>query len=842
MANIKSIGGNPIVLGTDGIQDGSITTAKLVDGAVTDSKLAQTGGVLDAVATLNKEVFAERNGSGTVVELKDCVSIVSVDNMEDGLTCLGGKNLLPAAEASTLTVNGVTITSDGNGSYTITRTATATSGSTFLIELPTSFRMPYGTLYYHLGNSVANANLSIGLKDQNNSLIYEAAPNQANRVVSHNETGGRTVRYLQVYCMTSFSGSFTIAPMLLFTQPVSEYVEFGGVSTSTGGLPSVPDGNLSYIWSNAASETPISVTYVTRDDGLANDIEKLQSLGLQKEASGTIARLDHPSYIDGIYESATGDAYTGDVVVVCGENLLPPVSERTVSSYGMTIESDGEGGYTFSGTATGGESIFIPLEEPVTFPDSDEDTIYLHMRNDASNTNVTFTFADESRTPVSVGYAPTGYNRIVDFTSYLKGKTIAYLFIYHNASASFATPMHIRPILTTSSDADGSETFEGVTSRDGGTIPAISFDSVCYMWAKDGTGLTVDYSVGTGYVDARVVELSDCVGHHRVREVETSLENARHIPYSHNAQPLTLLHISDLHADTAAMGRIMDDASAYGGMVDGAICTGDIVANTAGQISSWWNPSIMTCIGNHDTASYSSGTGYDWTALSMADRDAYYIAPFESNWGITHTAGTSYYYKDYTDSNVRLIVMDSMLYMSDSYASQASTQTAWLSNLLSGAITAGLHVLIAIHSPHNGAEPVPCSFTRIGAGTVGLDTSCNTPQTVIDAVATAIGNGLDFIGYIVGHTHQDGVWDAEGDGTQMMYCITCAAVSYAPQWKNSDQQRSTTMDAYNLVTIDTNNKLVKIVRGGGADVDDKMRPRRMLCISYDTGTIVGQEL
>lgn len=50
------------------------------------------------------------------------------------------------------------------------------------------------------------------------------------------------------------------------------------------------------------------------------------------------------------------------------------------------------------------------------------------------------------------------------------------------------------------------------------------------------------------------------------------------------------------------------------------------------------------------------------------------------------------------------------------------------------------------------------------------------------------------------------------------------------------------MDAYNLVTIDTNNKWVKIIRGGGANVDNKMRPRKMLCIDYDTGTILGQEL
>ena len=59
MANIKSIGGNPIVPAS--VEDGSITTAKLADGAVTDAKLAQTGGVLDAVSHLyeNKTLDVE---------------------------------------------------------------------------------------------------------------------------------------------------------------------------------------------------------------------------------------------------------------------------------------------------------------------------------------------------------------------------------------------------------------------------------------------------------------------------------------------------------------------------------------------------------------------------------------------------------------------------------------------------------------------------------------------------------------------------------------------------------------------------------------------------------------
>ena len=321
--------------------------------------------------------------------------------------------------------------------------------------------------------------------------------------------------------------------------------------------------------------------------------------------------------------------------------------------------------------------------------------------------------------------------------------------------------------------------------------------------------------------------------------IETELNNARHIRNS-SAVPLTLLHFSDLHADASALDRIVTDAEKYAGQIDEMICTGDMVANTAGQISSWWDEDVLTCIGNHDTASYSGGV-YDWTALSMADRDAYYIAPFESGWGITHTSGTSYYYKDYPTQNVRLIVMDGMLYINP--GPEATVQTTWLANILGTAITSGLHVLIAIHAPHGGATPINCSFSKYNQGTMPTNTNCNTPQTVIDTVQTAINNGLHFVGYICGHTHQDNMWNAEGDGKQLMYCITCAAVAQTAQWKTySDQHRSAKEDAYNLVTIDTVNTLVKIIRGGGADIDDHMRTRKAICFDYSTGQMVGEVL
>lgn len=312
--------------------------------------------------------------------------------------------------------------------------------------------------------------------------------------------------------------------------------------------------------------------------------------------------------------------------------------------------------------------------------------------------------------------------------------------------------------------------------------------------------------------------------------------NARHIEEDAGTA-LTLAHFSDLHADTGALSRIMEDIAQMGTAVDEIICTGDMVAGTATQISEWWPVDVLTVIGNHDTASYSAETGYDWAALSMADRDAYYIAPFISNWGdVVHTPGTSYYYKDYTPQKVRLIVLDAQLYITN--GSEATTQTAWLANLLSDAIYSNLDVVIAIHAPYRNAPVVPCTFSRYGRETMANLQDSFTPDAVVSAVTTAIGNGLNFVGYVVGHNHQDYIYKATE--TQLGFCVTCANVASRAQWRGSDQNRDALSDAYNLVTIDTTNKLVKIVRGGGADINNHMRTRKAICFNYSTGEKVGE--
>lgn len=320
------------------------------------------------------------------------------------------------------------------------------------------------------------------------------------------------------------------------------------------------------------------------------------------------------------------------------------------------------------------------------------------------------------------------------------------------------------------------------------------------------------------------------------------VEDAKYVRES-TVKPLTLLHFSDIHGDDKALDRILKDAS--GLTYDDAICTGDMATNTIdSNIANWWNPKILTCIGNHDCATIAQIDGkwvYTWDALSMADRDKTYIKPFEANWGITHATGTSYYYKDYTDKRVRLIVLDNHLDNYESTKAEAAAQNAWLISVLESARLAGLHVLIATHYIVPNSKVRDCTFSQFGETEVGsLAGGAHIYEDTVNAVSDAIARGLHFIGYISGHTHRDNILDTFGDGKQMQYNITCAAVSYAPQWNTEDLFRDETRDAFNMVVIDTEHTLVKLIRGGGADLDLFMRSRKAICINYSTGQICGE--
>lgn len=435
---------------------------------------------------------------------------------------------------------------------------------------------------------------------------------------------------------------------------------------------------------------------------------------------------------------------------------------------------------------------------------------------------------------------PTGYSigKRTDYIPCASGDVVKYSgcsFYYENNPIMYCVAFF----------ADDQTFISGVMQCDGvtttvstrGTIETIAPEGTAYVVAS------INGVLGDEYFHVYSYErtLMQDVDKRRDRKnIVKKIKMARHMRGNYNER-VTFLHFSDLHKNIGSFNRIVSDRVFFGEHIDDIICTGDMVEDqyeTAEAFASWWNPSVLICIGNHDVAKFENGE-YDWTYLSMADRAATYIAPFATGWGITQDSGKSYFYKDYAAANLRLIVLDVMLY--NLSGSEASVQETWLSDLLADSITNNKHVLIACHSPHGGAEAKGCSFSRVDQTIYPTYTDCNTPQAIIDIVAEKITSGLHFCGYIVGHTHQDNIWVADAAGKQLMYCVTTARSTGTDYWKNSDQHRDDTLDAYNVVTIDTRNTLVKIIRGGGADMDDHMRPRKMICFNYSTGEIVGEE-
>lgn len=364
------------------------------------------------------------------------------------------------------------------------------------------------------------------------------------------------------------------------------------------------------------------------------------------------------------------------------------------------------------------------------------------------------------------------------------------------------------------------------------------------IWAKqyDGTGKYAIYRDGDGELatESQIAHLET-----QVRSDLDAVIKSRYIKGTGSANPITILHSSDVHGDSNAIKRMGDIYRAHTDLFDGAICTGDLVANDSTESVSWWDSDVMICIGNHDSAVYNGGT-YNWTALSMAERAEKYIEPHEARWNITRESRKSYYYKDYAAARVRLAVIDIMLY-AEADATHGSTQNAWLGTLMDEATTLGYHVLIACHAPRTGSVAIPCSFTERRYATMPSDTTI-LPDSVVDLVSAKITAGCTFVGYIAGHVHNDFVWDVAGDGSnrQIMYCIASANQRDRIQHRDGDLGRTANydipLDVFNAVTIDTEHTLIKIVRIGGANLADRMTRRDYLAVNYSTGVIVSESV
>lgn len=311
------------------------------------------------------------------------------------------------------------------------------------------------------------------------------------------------------------------------------------------------------------------------------------------------------------------------------------------------------------------------------------------------------------------------------------------------------------------------------------------------------------------------------------RRYSTGENDAKNKPYI-----ITFAHFSDVHGASTSVQRVVELANSVSG-IDDIICTGDIVKDHFSDGLGFWDfivgsEKILTVIGNHDVVIDSS----DWNNLiSQAQRYETFIAPYASNWGAITTENKSYYYKDYADGKLRLIVLDCMLKNTD-----ATEQNTWLANVLSSAKSSGYSVVIAEHYPVSNARKIDCTFTNkirdIQSYNV-LDTSYQqTVQAFMD-------NGGDFVCYLAGHVHNDEILYNADYPKQIFIMVDTADYGINAEYYSDTarQYGEKSQDLFNLVSIDTYAKLIKIIRIG-ADKDCLMRRKKILTLNYSNQSVI----
>ena len=308
-------------------------------------------------------------------------------------------------------------------------------------------------------------------------------------------------------------------------------------------------------------------------------------------------------------------------------------------------------------------------------------------------------------------------------------------------------------------------------------------------------------------------------------------------------KPLCLLHFSDVHGDLRCLKNIVEFRNHYAKYIDDVIHSGDTVTSDSASGTRFWAEldgaeKILNVIGNHDTL-----VGGVWTGLSMQESYDSYFAPYIENWNVNYTAGKTYYYKDYTEEQVRLIVLDIM--------HQEASQLSWFASVLSDALSNNLHVIVFAHSraswkldPYDSAWddcPIggvyPDGFTDSSAFT-GSSYPSNLAQEYVDSVDSFINNGGNFVCWLHGHTHYKIFATVTDHPNQLNIAVGNAGDSpYARNSVQARQENSKTMDNFNVIAIDTTAKNLRVSKVG-VSYDKFMRKCDTLCWDYGNSALM----
>ena len=369
--------------------------------------------------------------------------------------------------------------------------------------------------------------------------------------------------------------------------------------------------------------------------------------------------------------------------------------------------------------------------------------------------------------------------------------------------------------------------------------------------------------------------------------------------------PLSFIHISDIHTKDDNYKCFENACKFYEhySNIKFMLATGDLVWDTYHDPTTWYDKAlastskpILNVIGNHDAGQYNATYGLD---SQSSDLECYnkFIAPYVNagtlpngvavpGWGVIQptnasSEGKSYYYKDFTDEKIRLIVLCEFetdyeinqegtgLVYSREYRAMRQAQVTWLIDTLSST-PSDYGVIASYHQPDNLADDNNefVSFNLVGSYRSSHGQEANIANVycadkdwlpkILNAFATKSSLTLtvtqtgavvtssptlvcdcdftsvqaEFICILNGHTHQDYIGYLTNFPALKVLCVGADNLLYTSSFQPREEG-TPSEDLFNVVNIDRNRKTIKIIRiGSNASVTGQVRDQMIM--SYAT--------
>lgn len=331
---------------------------------------------------------------------------------------------------------------------------------------------------------------------------------------------------------------------------------------------------------------------------------------------------------------------------------------------------------------------------------------------------------------------------------------------------------------------------------------------------------------------------------------------------NHKAFPV-FVHVTDLHGDSERLKNAVEVVNALG--CDAMINTGDTVrfysTDALIEPTGIASPYLIT-IGNHDSMGYT-------TEQAIYDK---YIKPYATSNGYILDADveySTYYYRDFPSRKLRVFCLND--YQATPSTSPSTTkemyqaQLNWFCDKLLET-PSDYGVLCCYHSPERtilsveGCEEFYKNKTTVSlktpisdivdafiSGTTISKTYAFRNTLTVSADFSTKNSGVEFIAHLTGHHHADRIGYCENTSNiQLMLNETCSCVwinknqdgsdgtAYTSYNEASDISRiegTKTENAFNVYTIDRENKIVKVVRIGSR-LTTGFKPREHMIIPY----------